>query len=80
MTGERVEVRIADPGATVELEVIAILVEAGAVVSQGDVLFEVATDKANADLEAPVDGVVEELLVAEGDIVPVKTLLAVLRT
>jgi pyruvate/2-oxoglutarate dehydrogenase complex dihydrolipoamide acyltransferase (E2) component len=80
MNGDRVEVRIEDPGDTVEVEVIAVHVSDGASVRTGDVLFEVATDKANADIEAPHDGVIEELLVAEGDIVPVSQLLAVLRT
>jgi pyruvate dehydrogenase E2 component (dihydrolipoamide acetyltransferase) len=80
MSGRRIEVRIEDPGDTVEVEVIAVMVNAGASVATGDVLFEVATDKANADIEAAEDGVIEELLVAEGDIVPVAQTLAVLRT
>jgi pyruvate/2-oxoglutarate dehydrogenase complex dihydrolipoamide acyltransferase (E2) component len=49
-------------------------------VAKGDVLLEVATDKANMDIVAPEAGVVEELNVAEGDIIPVDQVLAVLRT
>jgi pyruvate/2-oxoglutarate dehydrogenase complex dihydrolipoamide acyltransferase (E2) component len=80
MSGQRVEVTIEDPGDTVEVEVIAVMVEVGASVSQGDVLLEIATDKANQDIEAPVDGVVAELGVAEGDIIAVDRVLAVLST
>jgi pyruvate/2-oxoglutarate dehydrogenase complex dihydrolipoamide acyltransferase (E2) component len=75
----RVEVKIEDADATEEVEVIVIHVEVGATVSDGQALMEVATDKANMDLAAPVAGVVEELLVAEGDIVPADRVFAVLR-
>ena len=80
MSGERIEIRIEDPGNTVEVEVIGVMVQPGAQVTAGTVLLEVATDKANADIESPADGVIEELLVAEGDIIPVENVLAVLRT
>lgn len=75
----KVEVRIDDADAAEEVEVLAIHVEVGAEVSAGAPLMEVATDKANMDLTAPVAGVVEELLVAEGDIVPADRVFAVLR-
>lgn len=52
------------------------LVEVGAVVSEGDPILEVETDKANAEIEAPVDGVITARLVAEGDRVPVGTVVA----
>ena len=52
------------------------LVEVGAVVSEGDPILEVETDKANAEIEAPVDGVITALLVSEGDRVPVGTVVA----
>jgi pyruvate dehydrogenase E2 component (dihydrolipoamide acetyltransferase) len=80
MSGERIEIRIVDPGDTVEVEVIDLSVAQGAEVAKGDVLLEVATDKANMDIVAPDDGVIEELNVAEGDIIPVDQVLAVLRT
>ena len=41
-------------------------------------LLEVATDKANVEIEAPADGVVEKLMVAKGDVVKVDRILAVL--
>lgn len=77
---DRVEVKIEDPGDTEEVEVIGVSVAQGATVATGDVLLEVATDKANMDIEAPVAGTVAELLVAEGDIIPVDQVLVVLTT
>jgi len=47
-------------------------------VKRGDVIAEVETDKAAMEMEAYEDGVVIELKVAEGQTVPVGTLLAVL--
>jgi len=47
-------------------------------VKRGDVIAEVETDKAAMEMEAYEDGVVVELKVAEGQTVPVGTLLAVL--
>ncbi len=52
------------------------LVEVGAVVSEDDPILVVETDKANAEIEAPVDGVITALLVSEGDRVPVGTVVA----
>jgi pyruvate/2-oxoglutarate dehydrogenase complex dihydrolipoamide acyltransferase (E2) component len=75
---ERIEIKIEDPGDTVEVEVVELSVSQGQSVSQGDVLLEVATDKANMDIVAPADGVVAELNVAEGDIIPVDQILAVI--
>jgi len=39
-------------------------------VAEGETLMEVLTDKVNAEIPSPVSGVVEELLLEEGD--PVK--------
>ena len=73
----RIEVKIEDPGQTEEVEVMEVNVEAGATVSKGQALMELATDKANMDLEAPQDGVVEEVLVSDGDIMPVDQVFAI---
>lgn len=59
----------------VEIEVMTLYVEAGATVSEGDLLVEVATDKANVDVPAPVGGVVAEIFVTEGEILPATTVL-----
>jgi pyruvate/2-oxoglutarate dehydrogenase complex dihydrolipoamide acyltransferase (E2) component len=75
-----IEIKIEDPGNTEEVEVIALLVEIGAEVTAGTALLEVATDKANAEIEAPDDGVISEIRVAEGDIISVDTVLAILQT
>jgi pyruvate/2-oxoglutarate dehydrogenase complex dihydrolipoamide acyltransferase (E2) component len=40
-------------------------------VDEGETLVEARTDKVNAEIPSPVSGLVEELLVREGD--PVKT-------
>lgn len=77
---DRIEVKIEDPGDTEEVEVIGVSVEQGTAVAAGDVLLEVATDKANMDIEAPVAGTVAELLVSEGDIIGVDQILVVLTT
>ena len=55
-------------------------VAAGDTVTAGMALMEVATDKANADVEAPADGVIESVGVAEGDIIEADKVLAILRT
>jgi biotin carboxyl carrier protein len=75
---ERIEIRIEDPGDSAEIEVVELRVTAGDRVRKGSVLLEVATDKANVDIEAPRDGVVEKLMVAKGDVVKVDRVLAVL--
>lgn len=75
---ERIDIRIEDPGDSAQIEVLALRVAAGDRVKRGGVLLEVATDKANVEIEAPADGVVERLLVAEGDVVKVDRILAVL--
>lgn len=53
-------------------------VKEGDEVSQGDVLAEVETDKANMDIEAMTGGTVRALLISEGDVVEVGALIGVL--
>lgn len=53
-------------------------VKEGDEVSQGDVLAEVETDKANMDIEAMTGGTVRALLASEGDVVEVGALIGVL--
>jgi pyruvate dehydrogenase E2 component (dihydrolipoamide acetyltransferase) len=80
VSGERIEIKIEDPGDSTEVEVIALMVAAGDAVTKGTVLLEVATDKANVEIEAPADGTVTKLMVAEGDVVPADRTLMVLKT
>jgi pyruvate/2-oxoglutarate dehydrogenase complex dihydrolipoamide acyltransferase (E2) component len=76
----RVEVAIEDPGDHEEVEVVEVMVEVGETVEAGDVLLEVATDKANMDVEAPAAGTVAEIPVSEGDTVPSRSVLVVIES
>jgi 2-oxoglutarate dehydrogenase E2 component (dihydrolipoamide succinyltransferase) len=48
----------------------------GEKVSKGEPLVEVETDKVNSELEAPIDGVLSEIVVPEGETAPVGAVLA----
>lgn len=76
----RIEVKIEDPGQAEEVEVVEVHVAEGATVQKGDALMELATDKANMDLEAPADGTVVSVGVAEGDAVGVDHVFAIIET
>ncbi|WP_156688031.1 lipoyl domain-containing protein [Mycobacterium sp. Marseille-P9652] len=53
------EVRMPKPGdAITEAEVTQIYVADGAQVSEGDPLYQIATDKVEMDIEAPASGLV----------------------
>ncbi len=66
-------------GMTMEAgEVIAWLKREGEPVERGEPVLEIATDKSNAEVESPVDGVLARLLAAEGDEVEVGRPLAVI--
>ncbi|WP_254521501.1 2-oxo acid dehydrogenase subunit E2 [Natrinema caseinilyticum] len=58
-----------------EGELVTWLVEEGDEVSEDQSVAEVETDKALVEVPAPVDGTVRELHVAEGEIVPVGTVI-----
>lgn len=73
-----IDVVVPDPGDHEEFEVVEVMVEVGERVEQGDSLLEISTDKANMDVEAPAAGTVTEIRVADGDTVPVTTVLVVL--
>src|SRR5450631_2894704 len=51
------------------------LVKEGDMVAKDQPLVEIGTDKADAELPAPVAGLLAERLVAEGAVVAVKTVL-----
>ncbi|HEY4277408.1 MAG TPA: biotin/lipoyl-containing protein [Conexibacter sp.] len=76
----RVEVAIEDPGSHEEVEIVEVMVEVGEQVEAGDVLVEVATDKANMEVEAPSAGTVAEVPVTEGDTVGSRSVLVVLES
>ncbi|HXX66312.1 MAG TPA: 2-oxo acid dehydrogenase subunit E2 [Polyangiaceae bacterium] len=52
------------------------LVREGDVVSKDQPIASIATDKADSDVNAPAGGRVSKLLAAEGQVVPVKTVIA----
>ncbi|MFP5210595.1 MAG: 2-oxoglutarate dehydrogenase, E2 component, dihydrolipoamide succinyltransferase [Acidobacteriota bacterium] len=54
------------------------LKKAGDVVEKDEPLFEISTDKVDAEIPAPVAGVVSEIRVAEGTTVQVNTVVAVI--
>ena len=49
-------------------------------VKRDEPIFEISTDKVDAEIPAPVAGVLAEILVQEGQTVPVQTLVARLET
>ncbi len=52
----------------------------GDAVAPGEILFEVETDKAAMEVEAPAAGFLRRILVAEGESVPVATVIALITT
>ena len=51
--------------------------QVGENISKGDVLAEIETDKATVEVESPAGGVVLQLIVNQGDVVPVNAPIAV---
>ncbi len=60
--------------------VVTWLRQVGDAVQRGDEIAEVEAEKAIMILEAPVGGTIVQLAVAEGDTVPVRSVLAVIDT
>src|SRR6266853_1380438 len=56
------------------------LKKVGDSVKRDEPLFEISTDKVDAEIPAPAAGVLAEIKVQEGQTVPVQTLVAVLET
>ena len=54
------------------------LVEVGQEIVEDDPLVEIATDKTTVEIPSPAAGVVTQILVQEGDVVPVGTVLVVI--
>lgn len=76
-TGTQIEVVMPQMGVSVsEGTVTKWLKQPGDTISRDEALLEISTDKVDTEIPSPGDGVVGELLVAEGDTVEVGTLLA----
>ncbi|HTW00972.1 MAG TPA: biotin/lipoyl-containing protein [Streptosporangiaceae bacterium] len=74
------EVRVPKVGmSTVEVEIDQVLVAPGQRVQPGSVIASVAADKVDFEVEAEVDGVVEEVLLTEGAVAEVGTVIARIR-
>ena len=56
------------------------LKKVGEAVKRDEPIFEISTDKVDAEIPAPAAGVLAEILVAEGQTVPVQTLVARIET
>src|SRR5438876_10555419 len=61
-----------------EGEVARWLVQEGQEVAEDDPLVEIQTDKTTVEIPSPAAGKVTRILVAEGDVVPVGTVLVVI--
>ena len=61
-----------------EGEIARWLVEEGQEVAEDEPLVEIATDKTTVEIPSPASGTVSRILVAEGDVVPVGTVLVVI--
>jgi pyruvate dehydrogenase E2 component (dihydrolipoamide acetyltransferase) len=61
-----------------EGEVARWFVQEGQEIAEDDPLVEIATDKTTVEIPSPAAGVVTAILVAEGDVVPVGTVLVVI--
>src|SRR5204863_2626034 len=61
-----------------EGEIARWLVREGQEIAEDDPLVEIATDKTTVEIPSPAAGVVSKILVGEGEIVPVGTLLVVI--
>src|SRR5512146_2608944 len=74
------EFRMPSLGADMEAgTLVKWLVKPGDTVKRGDLAAVVQTEKADVEVEIFADGVIEEIRVAEGQKVPVGTVLATLR-
>ena len=50
----------------------------GDAVEKGEVVLEIETDKANTDVESTATGIIQKILVQEGETVPINTPLALI--
>src|SRR3954470_2318359 len=61
-----------------EGEIARWLVQEGQEIAEDDPLVEIATDKTTVEIPSPAGGTVSQILVAEGEVVPVGTVLVVI--
>ena len=74
------EIRVPQWGMGIkECRVVSWLKAAGDPVAEGEPIAELETAKANQELESPASGMLESIVVAEGEMVPVRALLGTIR-
>lgn len=61
-----------------EGRIVAWLKKEGDPVEEGEIVMEVETEKATFEIESPASGVLKEILVPEGKMAAVNTLLALI--
>lgn len=64
----------------IEATILSWSVDVGGEIEQDEPVLEIATDKVDSEVPAPVDGILIETLFNEGDVVPVGTVIAILET
>lgn len=75
-----IEIKMPSLGQTItELEIIRWCKNIGDIVKKGDILLEVQTDKAVAEVESFADGILEEKKFKEGEIVEQGAVIALLK-
>src|SRR6058998_3170352 len=73
------EFRLPDLGeGLTEGEIARWLVQEGQEIAEDDPLVEIATDKTTVEIPSPAAGLVSKILAAEGDVVPVGTVIVVI--
>lgn len=75
---EIMEVKVPHAGSVENAEITEWLVAVGETVDHEQPMAEISTDKVDTELSAPVAGRVVQLLVEEGEEVPVGTVIALL--
>jgi 2-oxoglutarate dehydrogenase E2 component (dihydrolipoamide succinyltransferase) len=63
-----------------EATVLKWLKKVGDKIEQDETILEISTDKVDSEIPAPAAGVIAELKAKEGDVVPVKSVIAVIET
>src|SRR4029078_9141152 len=64
--------------AVVEGTIVRWIKKVGDAVERDEPLFEISTDKVDAEIPSPIAGVVAEIRAKEGETVPVNTVVAVI--
>lgn len=64
----------------IEATILKWVIPVGGTVEQDEPVLEIATDKVDSEVPAPIGGKLLEILFKEGDVVPVGTVIAILET